>query len=232
MKRIALLASAACLMALPATADTQTYDVGSFSGLDVSRGIEVQFATGDTQSITGEATRGDIERLKIEVDDGLLVVSRENKRGGWFNGGNQDKFIVTITAPAINTIDASSGSYVRADAVSGNEVVLSASSGANINVETVSSGNLSLDTSSGSRIEANNGTCNGAEADASSGSSIDAEGVVCENLSADVSSGASIRGHATQGVTAEASSGGSVRVSGSPTNVNVDKSSGGSVSVS
>ena len=232
MKRIALLATTACLLALPATADTQTYNVGSFSELDVSRGIEVQFTTGDTQSIVGEAKRGDIERLEIEIDDGVLVISRENQRGGWFRGGNQDKFLVTITAPAINAIDASSGSSVSADAVSGDAVSLSTSSGANIRVDTVSSGDLNLDTSSGSRIEVNNGTCNSAEADASSGSSIDAEGVICETLTADVSSGASVRGHATLGVTAEASSGGSVKVSGSPTNVNVDKSSGGSVSVS
>ncbi len=65
--------------------------------------------------------------------------------------------------------------------------------------------------------------------DASSGSHIHASDVKALKVKADVSSGASIHVNAEEELIAEASSGGSVKYTGSPTNVDVDKSSGGSV---
>ncbi|HOP20365.1 MAG TPA: DUF2807 domain-containing protein, partial [Amphiplicatus sp.] len=60
---------------------------------------------------------------------------------------------------------------------------------------------------------------------------VDAEDLICETANADASSGASAEIHASKSIVADASSGGSIRVHGSPTNVNLDRSSGGSISI-
>jgi hypothetical protein len=67
------------------------------------------------------------------------------------------------------------------------------------------------------------------KAEASSGSSIDADQLKAQRVKADVSSGATIKCNVEEELIAEASSGGSVKYSGSPKMVDVDKSSGGSV---
>lgn len=230
MKHIALLATTACLLALPAAADTRNYDVGNFSEIDASRGVKVIYEAGDGQSIIGESERGDLDRLIIKTEDNRLIVSRKNS-GNWFGGGNRDKFTVRVTAPAISAIDASSGSYVSATGVAGDTVELSASSGSTVDAGNVQGNRVSLDSSSGATLNAA-GTCNEADAEASSGSSIVAQDLICSSVAADVSSGASINGHATASVRAEASSGGSIRINGGATDIESKKSSGGSVSVS
>ena len=60
---------------------------------------------------------------------------------------------------------------------------------------------------------------------------LDARDLVCENGRADASSGSDISIHTTVSVEADASSGADVDVYGGPTDVDSDKSSGGSVSI-
>ena len=201
------------IAALPAAAEVRTYDVGNFDGIDVSAGIEVRYVTGASRS--------------VEVDDETLVLKRQKKMN-W--GSKRQDYSVTVLVQSLSDIEASSGSYVEGSGLSGEEASIDVSSGARTIVTGISAGEIDIETSSGSSVEAS-GTCSELEADASSGSTIDAGALQCTALVADVSSGASIRAHASERVDAEASSGGSIRVTGGATDVTIDKSSGGSVTI-
>jgi len=229
MLRTTLLFSAVSLaLALPASAETKPYDMNSFSALDASAGVTVIFEEGETQSIIAENKNGNFDKLRIENRGDTLIVSR--KSSGLFRR-SKENYTVRITAPAISSIDASSGSNVKATGVSGDEVELSVSSGAALEADNVTATNIALEASSGARLEAQ-GTCTGAELTASSGSNIRAGDLVCVNVDAGASSGASIRAHASQSVEGDASSGASIRVKGGATDIEKNRSSGGSVTVS
>ncbi|MEM5518737.1 DUF2807 domain-containing protein [Henriciella sp. AS95] len=217
----------AVALAAPAFAETQSYDVRNFDGIDVSAGIEVIFETGVSRYVTVENDKGDFSDIIVEVDDGDLILKRPRKMG-W--GKKRTPYTVRVGVESLSDIEASSGSSVEGGGMSG-DVDIDVSSGADVIVAGISAGEVDLESSSGSTVEVA-GSCTTVEAEASSGASIDASNLQCTALVADVSSGASIRAYATDRVDADASSGGSVRVGGGATNVTIDKSSGGSVSVS
>jgi hypothetical protein len=227
-KYIAPLAIASSLaLAAPALADTQSYDVRNFDGIDVSSGIQVSFETGVARSVIVENKDSDFSDIIVEVDDGDLILKRPRKLG-W--SGKRTPYKVTVGVKTLSDIEASSGAYVTGGGMSG-DVDIDVSSGAKVVVAGVNAGEVELESSSGSNVEVS-GSCTEVDAEASSGASIDASNLQCTALIADVSSGASIRAYATDRVEADASSGGSVTVAGGATNVTIDKSSGGSVSVS
>ena len=201
----ALLASAALTQA--SAQETRTYDVGSFSAIDIAAGITAEVVIGSAQEVRAEADRGDFDDLRIQVRGDTLEIKRD-WRGGW--GRKKPQYTVYVTATDLEGIDASSGSSISAEGVTGGDLEIDASSGASVKVA---------------------GDCDTLTAEGSSGATIRAKGLECQSVEADASSGASLAVFASKSVDAEASSGASVSVYGEPTNVSADKSSGGSVKI-
>ncbi|MEL6323331.1 MAG: head GIN domain-containing protein [Pseudomonadota bacterium] len=231
MNRTLLAGAAALTLAVPANAETRTYDLPGFTEIDLSAGVRLEFEAGETQSIIAETENGDFEKLRVEVDGDTLVIGRRRSSGWNWGRRNRDNFTVTVTAPAIEALDASSGSSATANGFAGDYIEISASSGASVYASGIAGNAVELDASSGASLSAE-GECGALEADASSGASVSAGTLACTSVEADVSSGASINAYATESVDGEASSGGSITVKGGATNVQIDKSSGGSVTVS
>lgn len=223
--------TAASLIALgligAASAETRTYDVGSFSSIDISAGLDLNFEAGSAQSITVENTKGDFSDIKVVVKDDTLILKRAKNNWGW---GKKQRYIITVTAPVVSGLEASSGSDVSGSGMSGNEVRIEVSSGSDVNLSEVDGGTVRIETSSGSDATVS-GTCVTVRAESSSGSDIDARELICQNGEADASSGSDITLHATRSLRADASSGADIEVYGGPTDVVTDKSSGGDVSI-
>lgn len=230
MLRATLLTAAASLaLALPASADTKSYDIDSFSTLDVSAGVTVIFEAGETRSLVAENTKGDFDNLIVENRGDTLVISR--KGSGFFSKRNRQNYTITVSGPAVSAIDASSGATLKASGIIGQSVDLQASSGATLAATNIEAGDISLKVSSGAEMDAY-GTCTSASISASSGASLEADELACANVEASASSGASVRAHATNRADASASSGASVKLVGGATDITSDRSSGGSVTVS
>ncbi|MEM9179289.1 MAG: head GIN domain-containing protein [Pseudomonadota bacterium] len=224
--------TAASLLALglagAASAETRTYDVGAFTAIDISAGLDLTFETGSAQSITVENRNGDFSDIDVLVKGNTLVLKRVKNNWGW--GRKREQYGITVTAPVISSVEASSGSDVAGRGMSGDSVYVDVSSGADVTVTGVEGGTVSIETSSGSDASVS-GTCVTVRAESSSGSDLDARDLICENGRADASSGSDISIHTTISVDADASSGADVDVYGGPTDVDSDKSSGGSVSI-
>ncbi len=226
--RIAALALATtAIAALPALAETKSYDVRDFDSIDVSAGIRVFYETGVPTSVTVENDDNDFSDIIVEVDDGELNLKRPRKMG-W--GNKRKPYTVRVGVASLSEIEASSGSSIEGTGLTGDDVSIDVSSGARAEISGISAGEVEIEVSSGSSVEAS-GTCTELDADVSSGASLNASKLECTSLVADASSGASTHAYASDRVNADASSGASVRVQGGATNVTIDKSSGGSVSV-
>ena len=211
-----------------ASAETRTFDVGSFTKIDISAGLDLSFEQGAATPVTVENSKGDFSDIEVEVRGDTLVLKRKKNNWGW--GRKRERYGITVSAPVISGVEASSGSDVIGRGMSGSAVFIDVSSGADVTVAGVDGGTVSIETSSGSDA-AVSGTCATVRADSSSGSDIEARDLICQNGEADASSGSDIAIHVTGSVSAEASSGADVDVYGSPTDVTTDKSSGGSVSI-
>ena len=207
IRTIAAFAALSVPALAPAAAQDKTFDIAGFDELDVSRGVEVKVEVGGDFAIEAEATRGDIERLIVEKKGSSLRVSRET-RNGWNMGRSQDRFVVTVSMPALDGVDASSGSAVRATGVDSERVSVDISSGASVSLS---------------------GVCGLLIADLSSGSNLKAKSLECREIEVDASSGADADVFASERAEADASSGADIDIYGGPNELDSDQSSGGDV---
>lgn len=224
LKFIAALFLVALVCANTMAQKSEVRKVSHFSAIDVSEGIHVELTLGDKEFVEVTADDDIINRVITEVSDGNLeIYIKGNNWNGW-----KKKVNVKVIANKIDGLDASSGASIYSTNTITTDILnMSVSSGANLKVK-FDANKAACDASSGADAILS-GKANMFKTEASSGSDIHADNVIAQRVKADVSSGAGISVHAEQELIAEASSGGSVRYSGNPKMVDVDKSSGGSV---
>lgn len=186
--------------------ETRDFGTKSFSKIDLGSGIAMVYSQDPNSSITATLERGKWEQVDIKVE-GDTLIARKRKNSNWGRYG--PKLKVYAASPSLTSIDASSGASFQGNVVAGK---------------------LDIDASSGSALSME-GACTALVLDASSGSSISLDKLECETANVDAASGSSIRVFASKSVDVDASSGSSISVSGNPTEVTTDKSSGASVSI-
>ena len=193
-----------------------------FDAISVSHGIDVQLTMGSETSLSLEADENLHDLIITEVEDGVLRIYSE--KNIWSAKSKK----VYLTATDLIKIKATSGADVRSEnTISADEFDVRVSSGADVRLM-LDVSDLICDTSSGSnaRLKGRTGSFT---ASSSSGSNIRAKELVARSCNADVSSGANVSVNVTEKLDASASSGGNVRYSGNPTDVQKNSSSGGSI---
>ncbi len=192
-----------------ASAETKDYDLDGFTMLDVSAGVDVEVSVGGNYSIRAEGESEALEKLRIERRSGTLEIGRVRDRS-FFSPGRKWRVMVHVTMPSLSGVDVSSGADLKASGIDADNFSASVSSGADATLS---------------------GTCDKLTADGSSGADLEAADLKCASAVADVSSGADLVIYASESVVADASSGGDITVFGGPKSTNIDKSSGGGVSI-
>ncbi len=227
MKRELLAIALFTSLALPALAETKAFDFEGFSKIDASAGVTVNVVNGTDYAVTGDAKSGNIKRLIVKKKGDQLVVSRKSE--WWRVGGlRQDRFVVSVTMPDIDGVEASSGSTVRLSSFSSDKLSAATSSGATLVLQDFETTRVLADVSSGSTVRIT-GQCDAIIVKASSGATVDAQGFECATATVDASSGSTLRVFATDGVTGQVSSGATIVSYGNAPEHTIDKSSGGSV---
>lgn len=206
--------------------------VSSFSGVEVSSGIDIEFTQNPTQSVVVKVDQSKQQFVITEVEGGVLKVFIRN------NGVRNlslNNLKVYVKSPNLNSVSTKGGSnFITINPVKTSNLVLSSTSGSrllgNFDVSTntaiqVSSGaNVKLDlktnsisasTTSGSSLKIL-GNGDSGTFSATSGSSISAVDFVVKSAVAEASSGANIKLNTTDSIVASASSAASIQYKGNP----------------
>ncbi|MGR3291908.1 MAG: head GIN domain-containing protein [Paracoccaceae bacterium] len=216
---------------LPVQAEKRNYDLTGFSRVEVSAGLSVEVEIGPDFEVSAEAgSTRTLNRLDIRVRGDKLVVTRDTSWTVFSIFATRRDATIRVTLPELAAIEARSGSDVNVYGDYGDSLHAKVSSGAELDLTNVSGVSLRFDASSGSDLRAE-GSCGELDISSSSGASIRVEALICDDVEAHGSSGSDIRAHATNTVTASASSGGGVRISGSPDEISLNESSGGNVHI-
>ena len=212
------------LVSIPGfTQETQTRNVGHFTGVKVAEGIDVYLIKGDKESAKVEVYGTSIQNVVTEVSGSYLKV---HMRDGNYKGRVEVKVFVTYTL--LEKLSASSaGNIYSQGVIKTSSLEVGASSAGTIEIE-VEGGDLDLSASSAGEIEIK-GKARALKADASSAGEIDAYDTEVESVSVDASSAGSIKVNVKDALNANASSGGSIRYRGNPSKSITNSSSGGSV---
>ena len=128
--------TAASLVALglagAASAETRTFDVGNFTKIDISAGLDLEFQEGAAQPVTVENRKGDFSDIDVVVKGDTLVLKRKKNNWGW--GRKREQYGITVSVPMVSAIEASSGSDVSGRGMSGQSIFIDVSSGADVTV--------------------------------------------------------------------------------------------------
>ncbi len=81
----------------------KTFEVASFTGIDIGGAIKVQFTQADESRVYFETDENLMDQVKIEVKDGILHIAVSNIK-------NAAKLSATVTSPMLHSLDASGAS--------------------------------------------------------------------------------------------------------------------------
>lgn len=196
----------AAALALPAWADTRNFDLSGFKAISASSSADVVLKQGP-YSVVAESKNGDFDDLVVEVRGDTLVVTRE---GRWNWTGSRPHYTVTVTAPSIEGLRASSS----ADIVASNYTFKK------LEVSVSSSGNVTL-----------SGACTDLDVKVSSSGDFRGADLKCENADVSASSSGDADVFAAKRANGKASSSGDVRIYGKPATFDKSTSSSGTVKV-
>jgi len=203
--------------------EIQTRSVGSFTGVKAEEGIDVFLKRGAKESVRVEVTGTSLENIITEVSGSYLKV---HMRSGDYPGSVNAKVYVTYVK--INKLSASSaGSVFSEGSLETDELELSVSSAGNVDLM-LKAGTVEVSASSAGEVELK-GTADIIIAEASSAGEIDAYDLASKKVKAEASSGGSIKVSVTDELDAHASSGANIRYRGNPNKSITNSSSGGSV---
>jgi putative autotransporter adhesin-like protein len=202
---------------------TETRNLGPFTGVRAAEGIDVYLKKGDKESAKVEVTGTSIDNVLTEISGSYLKV---HMRDGNYRGKVEAKVYVTYVQ--VNKLSASTAGSIFADGIiKANSMEISAVTAGTVEIS-VDAGDIEASASSAGDMELK-GKAKSFRADASTAGEVDAYDLDAENVDADASTAGSIKVSASKSLEARASTGGSVRYRGNPDKSITDSTSGGSV---
>jgi len=221
-------------------------NVGEFSGIQVSDGVNVVFKQESPTNVKVIADSDKLQYIITKVENGVLKVYVDNKKTKNLKFKNLS---VNISSPRMDNIKASSGANFNVvNAIKENNLVIDASSGANVKGDFKISNTLDVGTSSGAviragitagniMIKASSGSNTAFEGKADSGIIDISSGALCkaddlrlDNLEVEATSGANLSVNVSTKLKVKASSGGMVKYRGRPEiESNISKMTGGNL---
>lgn len=196
----------------------------NFKAITVSSGIDLILKQDSMEKVMVEADENLQKIIKTEVSNGKLKIYTA-EHISWSSAMR-----VYVTLKSINSLGASSGADVKSEStLTLSTLKIDASSGADMKLA-LSCNELQAESSSGSDITIS-GKAAKLNIESSSGSDVKADKLISETCSVRASSGSDVRVSVSKRIEAHASSGADISVNGNPAERDIEKSSGGSVTV-
>jgi hypothetical protein len=197
-------------------------DCSKFDAISVTRGMNVYVTQGPETRVVVKADENLLDYIETDVSDRTLKVTCTK---GIRNATSNKVF---VTVPNLEMVKATAGSnFFTETPVKISTLEIKASAGSNIHFN-MEEGEADVSASSGSNVFLS-GNTKSMKAKANSGSNIKAGELQTGTVEARVSSGANIWLNVTSNLSARASSGGNIFYTGTPSQTDISKSSGGNV---
>jgi hypothetical protein len=212
-------------------ANAEVRQVKGFHAIRVSTGIELMLTLSSSEAVAVSASNTeDRARIKTVVEGGVLRIYFDNDDWKVWKNRKNGKLKAYVSAIKIDDLDINSGAQVNVEGeLKTDKLGLDVSSGATFNGKVNVAGTLNVDQSSGSQIRIS-GTAADLKLDGSSGSTFNGYELAVDNAEVDLSSGSTTELTINKELSAEATSGGSVRYKGGAVIRNIKTGSGGAIS--
>ncbi|MFL5353946.1 head GIN domain-containing protein [Archangium sp.] len=221
---VALLVSAPVFAQGEAAAPKGQLEVPDFRGVAVSHGIHAEVKAG-AKSVRLEGSPDDLARVKLEVKDGVLTTQVD--KGSWFSKGLKNVRLY-VTNPRVESVAASGGSHVDAEATRSDTFQVAASGGSELSITGVDAKKAEIHASGGSELSLS-GRTGELEVQGSGGSVIEAQKLQAESLDVNASGGTRVEAAPERSINGNLSGGSTVKAAKKPQSVQVNSSGGSQV---
>lgn len=206
------------------TITTETRQVGTYDGVDVSNAIKVEYTTGINNGVEVEANENLHSVIITEVKSGRLVVKLKNNT----SVRGDVSITVRISNPSLNEIDLSGASlfYIQ-DQLTSTDLVMDCSGASQLHGNVLID-NLNIDMSGASKVDIT-GTANSLRADISGASNFDDFLLTIDNMYLDISGASQAEFTVNSILEVEASGASMIEYKGNPTISKLDLSGGSSL---
>ena len=139
-----LLGAAATLAPSSAHAANRAFPVGGFDRISTSVPFDVHVRTGAAPGVRAEGPQEALDRLRIEVRGGELVIS--SQRGRWFSGwsGRGQRMVIEVSAPMVRATTVSGPGDLTVDRVSGPRFAATLNGPGNLGISALQTGQLDI----------------------------------------------------------------------------------------
>lgn len=206
--------------------NAQVRNVQSFTGISVSGGIDLYLSAGNEAVAVSGAKPEYIDRIKTEVEGGVLKIWFETKSGININWNSDRKLKAYVSYKTLQSLAASGGSDVFVDgSIKSGELRMNLSGGSDFKGR-VEVENLRVNQSGGSDVHIA-GKATTLSVDASGGSDFNGYDLITEICNLDASGGSDIEITANKELSAHATGASDIHYKGQPA-VKEAKASGAS----
>jgi hypothetical protein len=201
---------------------------GSFTGINVSSGVDLYLTQGNEESVAVSASDEKyMERFQTVVEGGILKIYFDNKGINWATNDKR-KLRAYVSFKTLEKLHASGGADVKLQgSLDVTDLDIKFTSGASFNGKLKAKA-LSVEQNSGSSINIS-GSADNIKVDVSSGAVFKSYDLTVDYCDAKASSGGLVRITINKELSAEANSGGGVKYKGAAVIKDINVNSGGSV---
>ncbi len=214
-------------MGFQVQAQSETRNVGKFTGVKLSVPGDLYITQGSPQKVVIEASDDRLERIETEIQGGNLIIREKGTWKSWKNWGGKN-IKIYITAPTLNYLVVSgSGSIEGQNTIRSEDMYVAVSGSGDMDIDIRAtdlegrisgSGNLDL-----------KGNAEDFEVSISGSGNVDAEDLSTSNCEVRISGSGNCRVGVSKSLDSRVSGSGNVYYKGNPEKVNSSSSGSGSL---
>jgi hypothetical protein len=189
------------------------FSVGNFDRIELAGAYDVTVKTGSAPSVHASGNEKAMERLVVEVRNGILTIHPKKHNGfSWSSGGG--KVALQVTVPSLRGAELAGSGDLRIDSVAGDQFAGGIAGSGNLTVDRLQVGELKIDIAGSGSAKASNGRVKKAEYDIAGSGGIDAAGVAAETASVSIAGSGDVMAHASNSANVSIMGSGNVEVKG------------------
>lgn len=176
----------------------RSYSVGNFDRIELAGAYDVTVHTGAKPSVQARGGEKIIERLVVEVRDGVLVIEPRKNDGFNWNWSNNGKVTLNVTVPSLRGAQLGGAGDIRIDNVKGDRFDGGIAGAGDLSVDRIEVNALTMGITGAGNAKLGTGRVKNAEYEIMGSGGIDAKGVTSETASVSIAGSGSVEANAAK----------------------------------
>lgn len=190
---------------------SRSFAVTDFTGVELAGSDNVVVTRGEGFSIVATGPQDILDKLEVQVSNGVLVISRESQKMSWGSGATAT---IAVTLPRLDKAELSGSGELTVDAASGDAVELVLSGSGNLDIANVTAKALDVALAGSGDLTIKGGKADSGDISLAGSGDVDAQGVTLTRADISIAGSGNVDATATGTADVSVIGSGDVRLGG------------------